>query len=115
MTKFAAIVSVGAVLFAVLILPEQRVSSVQILAYLDMRPTLIRRLPAELNNCDICIDSDKSCAKRVPNKELCSQPGYLYLKIFCKKSCDCCNECNRPETEAVPVDTIIETETDPLP
>jgi len=115
MTKLASIVSIGAVLFAVFILPDRRVSSFNLLAHLDMRPALIRRLPEALNDCETCIDSDRSCAKRVPNKEHCNKPGFLYLKIFCKKSCDSCQECSRPVYEDVPIERILETDSKPLP
>lgn len=97
-----------AVLFCIIILPDHHVSSLNILAYLDDRSILIRRLPDALHDCETCEDSDPSCAKRVPDEQQCEEPGYLYLQIFCKKTCNKCQECSTPRTDDIAIDTIID-------
>jgi len=57
-------------------------------------------------NCDLCKDitSSEKCRLLLPTGKTCDDPGYNYLKIFCRRTCNSCIPCNAHTTELLDMD-----------
>lgn len=53
-------------------------------------------IEALTDNCDKCRDvtSQRKCAELMPVGRSCDHPGYNYLKIFCRRTCNACQPCD---------------------